>query len=90
MVERIKVEGAVFENSYKKQPKHPDHTGKIELSKTMLKALVERAKKNQDITISMAMWDRQSKEGKNYKYVSIELPEIKEPEVEAFEDEIPF
>jgi hypothetical protein len=56
----------------------------------MLKALVERAKKNQDITISMAMWDRQSKEGKNYKYVSIELPEIKEPEVEAFEDEIPF
>jgi len=90
MVERIKVEGAVFANTYKKQPKHPDFTGKIELSKTILKALVERAKANQDLSISMAMWDRVSKDGKVYKYVSIELPEIKEEEVEIFDDEIPF
>jgi|TARA_R110000744_G_scaffold53396_2_gene114055 hypothetical protein len=90
MVERIKVEGAVFANTYKKQPKHPDFTGKIELSKTILKALVERAKANQDISISMAMWDRVSKDGKVYKYVSIELPEIKEEEVDPFDDEIPF
>ena len=54
MVDRIKVEGAIFENSYKKIPKHPDWTGKIELSKTLLKALVERAKSNQEIAISVA------------------------------------
>ena len=90
MADRIKVEGAVFANTYKKHPKHPDFTGKIELSKTILKALVERAKANQDLSISMAMWDRVSKDGKVYKYVSIELPEIKEEEVEVFDDEIPF
>ncbi len=90
MADRIKVEGAVFANTYKKQPKHPDFTGEIELSKSLLKALVERAKANQDLSISMAMWDRVSKDGKVYKYVSIELPEIKEEEVEVFDDEIPF
>ena len=90
MADRIKGEGAVVANTYKKQPKHPDFTGKIELSKTMLRALVERAKANQDLSISMAMWDRVSKDGKVYKYVSIELPEIKEEEVEVFDDEIPF
>ena len=90
MADRIKVEGAVFANTYKKQPKHPDFTGKIELSTSLLKALVERAKANQDLSISMAMWDRVSKDGKVYKYVSIELPEIKEEEVEVFDDEIPF
>ena len=90
MADRIKVEGAVFANTYKKQPKHPDFTGKIELSKSLLKALVERAKANQDLSISMAMWDRVSKDGKVYKDVFIELPEIKEEEVEVFDDEIPF
>ena len=90
MIDRIKVEGAIFENSYKKIPKHPDWTGTIELSKTLLKALVERAKANQEIAISLAMWDRQSKEGKTYKYVSVELPEIKEEEVDPFDDEVPF
>tara|TARA_R110000744_G_scaffold114499_2_gene214123 strand:- start:15 stop:284 length:270 start_codon:yes stop_codon:yes gene_type:complete len=89
MVERIKVDGAVFLNN-KKASNHPDFQGKIELSKTLLKELVERAKRNQDLSISLAMWDRTSKDGKVYKYVSIELPLIKEPEVEAFEDEIPF
>ena len=74
----------------KKASNHPDFQGKIELSKTLLKELVERAKRNQDLSISLAMWDRTSKDGKVYKYVSIELPLIKEPEVEAFEDEIPF
>ncbi len=90
MVDRIKCEGAVFLNSYKKQPKHPDFTGKIELSKTLLKALVERAKANQEIAISVAMWDRESKQGKTYKYVSVELPEIKEEEVDPFDDDVPF
>lgn len=55
-----------------------------------MKELVERAKANQDISVSVAMWDRTSKDGKIYKYVSVELPEIKEEEVEVFEDEIPF
>ena len=90
MSDRIKVEGAVFANTYKKANNHPDFTGKIELSKTLLKELVERAKANQDISVSVAMWDRTSKDGKVYKYVSVELPEIKEEEVEVFEDEIPF
>ena len=90
MVDRIKCEGAVFLNSYKKMKKHPDFTGKIELSKTLLKALVERAKSNQEIAISVAMWDRQSKDGKTYKYVSVELPEIKEEEVDPFDDDVPF
>ena len=43
MSDRIKVEGAVFANTYKKAKNHPDFTGKIELSKTLLKELVERA-----------------------------------------------
>ena len=90
MIDRIKVEGAIFANSYKKIPKHPDWTGTIELSKTLLKALVERAKANQEISISLAMWDRQSKDGKTYKYVSVELPEIKEEEVDPFDDDVPF
>ena len=40
MSDRIKVEGAVFANTYKKAKNHPDFTGKIELSKTLLKELV--------------------------------------------------
>ena len=69
MSDRIKVEGAVFANTYKKAKNHPDFTGKIELSKTLLKELVERAKANQDISVSVAMWDRTSKDGKIYKYL---------------------
>jgi|TARA_R100001530_G_scaffold17094_2_gene14865 hypothetical protein len=91
MIDRIKVEGAIFTNSYKKQPKHPDWTGTIELSKSILKELVERAKANQDISIRVAMWDRESKEGKTYKYVSVELPQLKEEQADdGFDDEIPF
>ena len=91
MIDRIKVEGAIFTNSYKKQPKHPDWTGTIELSKSILKELVERAKANQEIAISVAMWNRRSKEGKTYKYVSVELPQLKEEQADdGFDDEIPF
>ena len=36
------------------------------------------------------MWDRESKQGKTYKYVSIELPEIKEEDVDPFDDDVPF
>jgi len=91
MIDRIKVEGAIFTNSYKKQPKHPDWTGTIELSKSILKELVERAKANQEISIRVAMWDRESKEGKTYKYVSVELPQLKEEQADdGFDDVIPF
>ncbi len=64
MNDRIKVEGAVFANTYKKAKNHPDFTGKIELSKALMKELVERAKANQELSVNVATWDRTYKHGK--------------------------
>ena len=84
-------DGAIYTNDYKQNEKQPDWTGKVEISRDMLKELV-----------SVALWNRTSKNGKEYKYARLDIPQKKEEpkeepvkdssdDIETFtDDDIPF
>jgi hypothetical protein len=95
--ERLQSDGAIYTNNYKKQPNHPDWTGKVTLSKDILKELVTKMRsENADgAEMRVALWDRTSKAGNDYKYTRINLPKEPKPKpkpepVDEFSDDIPF
>jgi hypothetical protein len=98
--ERLQSDGAIYTNNYKKQPKHPDWTGKVTLSKDILKELVTkmRSENADSAEMRVALWDRTSKAGNEYKYARLDVPQEKKeepkpepkPEVDEFADDIPF
>ena len=97
MENRVQSDGAIYTNDYKQGDTQPDWTGKIELSKDLLKQLVEKVKSGEVAEVRVALWDRTSKAGKNYKYARMDLAQPQqqkvEPKVEEhddFEDQIPF
>jgi len=99
MDNRLQSDGAIYTNDYKKTEKQPDWTGKVELSKDLLKQLVEKVKAGDIAELRVALWDRTSKAGKEYKYARLDVAEAKkeEPKVEeqveekdGFEEDIPF
>lgn len=98
MDNKIQCDGAIFINNFKKGDKQPDWTGKIEMSKALLKQLVEKVKEGEEAVVRVALWDRTSKENKDYKYARIDIPQEQkaepvQPKVEDnddFENSIPF
>ena len=101
MDNKIQCDGAIYVNDFKQGDKQPDWTGKIELSKALLKQLVEKVKSNPDENpeVRVALWDRTSKAGKDYKYARLDVPQKQktvepvQPKVEDnddFENSIPF
>ena len=102
--ERLQSDGAIYTNNYKKAANQPDWTGKVMLSKEILKELVTKLKsENADgVEMRVALWDRTSKNGNEYKYARLDVPQEQqkpapapapEPEPEPdddFEDDIPF
>ena len=102
MEDRVQSDGAIYVNNYKNSDKQPDWTGKVALDKTLLKALVENIKAGEEAEMRIALWDRVSKNGNEYKYSRLDIPQpqnetksapapapVKQAE-ELSDDDIPF
>ena len=68
-------DGAIYTNNFKQNEKQPDWTGHVILDKNLLKALVEKVKRGQEAKMRVALWDRQSKNGNDYKYARLDIPQ---------------
>jgi len=93
-------QGAIFPNTFKKEgTQQPDWTGSVDVSKELLKALVDIAKELKErasqgeeiddksfIKLRCAGWDRTSKKGAIYKYLTIE-PLRQDEDEDGDEDE---
>lgn len=74
----MRCDGAIFTNNFKDNDKKPDWTGDIEMSKSMLKELVNKIKsgdvgENGGVVLKQALWNRTSKNGNEYKYSRLEV-----------------
>tara|TARA_R100001224_G_scaffold13723_1_gene6907 strand:- start:236 stop:538 length:303 start_codon:yes stop_codon:yes gene_type:complete len=100
MEERMQSDGAIYTNNYKQNDKQPDWTGKVVLDKELLKALVEKVKDGELAEMRVALWDRRSKNGNDYKYARLDIPQpqkkveptqpVVETKPEISDDDIPF
>tara|TARA_R100000664_G_C2721681_1_gene114957 strand:+ start:101 stop:400 length:300 start_codon:yes stop_codon:yes gene_type:complete len=99
MDNKIQSDGAIYTNDFKTGDKQPDWTGKIEISKDLLKQLVAKVKEGEEAEVRVALWDRTSKAGKEYKYARMDIPQQQKPaepvqpkveDKDDFEDSIPF
>ena len=81
-------DGAIYTNNYKQNDKQPDWTGKVEISRDMLKELVSIVKDGGTGELRVALWNRTSKNGNEYKYARLDIPPPKkeEPKEEPVED----
>ena len=80
-------DGAIYTNNYKQNDKQPDWTGKVEISRDMLKELVSIVKEGGTGELRVALWNRTSKNGNEYKYARLDIPQNKEePKKEPVED----
>ena len=76
-------DGAIYTNDYKNSEKQPDWTGKVSVSRDMLKELVNKLRggdtnENGGVDLRVALWNRTSKNGKEYKYARLDIPQKKE------------
>ena len=76
-------DGAIYTNDYKNSEKQPDWTGKVSVSRDMLKELVEKLRggdtnENGGVDLRVALWNRTSKKGNEYKYARLDIPQKKE------------
>ena len=101
MEERMQSDGAIYTNSYKENEKQPDWTGKVILDKNLLKALVEKIKGGEEAEMRVALWDRVSKNGNEYKYARLDIPQqqrkaeptppvVEEVTPDLSDDDLPF
>jgi len=81
-----KIDFAVFKNKYAKTDRHPSEVGKIEFTREFLKAMVERAKTGTMPVLRVAMWNRTSKAGLDYRNFRLELERLKPISKVEFEE----
>ena len=96
----MQSDGAIYTNNYKQNDKQPDWTGKVVLDKELLKALVEKVKNGEEAEMRVALWDRRSQKGNDYKYARLDIPQpqrkvepatpVAQPKPEISDDDIPF
>ena len=85
---QIQSDGKIFTNNYKSGDKQPDWTGSIKLSRELLKGLVTNLQASQSkkeggesfTEVRVALWDRTSRDGNEYKYARFDLPQPKKEE----------
>ena len=70
-------DGAIYINNYKKSQNQPDWTGKVSLD-NLLKELVNKVKANEEAELRVALWDRTSKNGNEYKYARLDIPMVQD------------
>ena len=82
----------LYENTYAKTDKHPVKTGPGEISREVLKKLVDRIKETggDTVKIQCAAWERVSKNGNAYTFTTMEVAEDKENRPNGRAEEIPF
>lgn len=68
-----RIDFAMFKNNYAKTDKHPKETGKIEITRDFLKAMVEVAKTGTMPVLKAASWDNVSKKGMAYRSIRLEI-----------------
>jgi len=68
------VEFPIFKNDFK-QGKQPDRRGQIEMSKALLKEIVEVARRGDQPILQLAVWENTSKNGKEYLYCRMSMDE---------------
>ena len=98
------VEFPIFDNDYKKG-KQPDRRGQIEMSRALLKEMVEVGRRGETPILQLAVWENVSKKNKPYLYCRLSMDtyamnKAKEgdttpstaatPEADETEDEDPF
>ena len=99
--DREQSEGMIYTNDYRQNDKQPNWTGSLVLQKAIVKELVEKIKNVEEATLRVALWDRISKNNKEYKFARVDVQQKKkeqsapppkpEPVVEEFsDDDIPF
>ena len=77
---QIQSDGQIFTNNFKSGEKQPDWTGSIKLSRELLKGLVTKVKEGGEAEVRVALWDRTSRDGNEYKYARFDLPQPKREE----------
>tara|TARA_R100001244_G_scaffold64855_1_gene53801 strand:+ start:11688 stop:11945 length:258 start_codon:yes stop_codon:yes gene_type:complete len=85
MEDRLKL--WMYKNDYATTDRHPSKTGKGEITKIVLKEMVDAMKESGSDTIEVkcAGWERVSKKGTPYFFVTIELDKKS-----SEEQEVPF
>jgi hypothetical protein len=68
-----RIDFAMFKNQYAKTDKHPKETGKIEITREFLKAMVEVAKTGVMPELKAAAWENTSKKGVSYRSIRLEI-----------------
>ena len=71
------IEFAIFTNDFRQNERHPNKKGTIEFNRAFLKSLVDVAKTGTMPVVSVAVWDRVSK-NTNVSYQSVKL-QLKQP-----------
>ena len=81
----------LYENKYAKTDKHPIKTGPGEISRIVLKQLAELMKDSGEdvVKVQCAAWERISKQGNPYTFITIEPGDGKSRTPQSAE-EIPF
>ena len=99
--DREQSEGMIYTNDYRQNDKQPNWTGSLVLQKPLVRELVEKIKNGEEAILRVALWDRISKNNKEYKFARLDVQQKKkdrsapppkpEPVVEDFsDDDIPF
>lgn len=72
----------LYKNKYWKTERHPVLTGPGEISKVALRRIVEKAKETDEdvVRLRCASWNRTSRNGNEYTYVTVEPEEKREEE----------
>ena len=79
----------LYENKYKQNDKHPVKTGPGEVPREVLKKIVEKIKATGEDSVKLrcACWERVSKKGNPYTFITFEVEEEKRG---AAADDVPF
>lgn len=56
-----KSTGNLFVNDYKKQDKHPDYTGYLEITRTQIEELVKMGQAGEEVKLKLGLWIYPSK-----------------------------
>ena len=92
MAERVSNEDKgrvwLYENKYKETDKHPGQTGTGAIPKALAQEIVKRFKEDpslDEVTLRTAAWERVSKKGNPYLFISMEVENPKDAA-----EEVPF
>jgi len=79
----------LFDNTYKKTDKHPIFTGSGEVSRDVLKRLVDHLKsekpEDEIVRLQCAAWQKESRSGKSYVFVTFDIAQKREPNRQSSE-----